>query len=68
MINLSKMTAPQLKAFQLAQKMGLEPAKEHVKTLLSLAHEPLEAEPNAENSHAFQYWGDVMDELNEMEE
>lgn len=27
-----------------------------------------EAEPNAENSHAFNYWGDVMDELNEMVE
>lgn len=55
-----------LKAFQLLQKMGLEPAIEHVKKLLSLAHETLEAEPNAENSHAFNYWGDVMDELNEM--
>ncbi len=60
--------AANLKAFQLSQKMGLEPAIEQVKKLLSLAHETLEAEPNAENSHAFNYWGDVMDELNEMVE
>lgn len=60
------MTKAKLKAFQLSQKMGLEQAKEHVKKLLSLAHETLEAEPTAQNSHNFNYWGDVMDELNEM--
>ncbi len=62
------MTKAKLKAFQLSQKMGIESAIEHVKKLLSLAHETLEAEPTIENSHAFQYWGDVMDELNEMVE
>jgi selenocysteine lyase/cysteine desulfurase len=55
--------ATNLKAFQMAQKMGLETAKEHVKKLMQIAHETLENEPNVENSCAFKYWCNVSDEL-----
>jgi hypothetical protein len=52
-----------LKAFQMAQKMGLQPAKDHVKKLVQIAHETLEEEPSIENSNVFNYWCKVEDEL-----
>ena len=55
--------AANLKAFQMAQKMGLQPAKDHVKTLMQLAHETLESEPTVENTQIFNWWCAVSDEL-----
>ena len=47
--------AANLKAFQMAQKMGLQPAKDHVKKLVQIAHETLEEQHSIENSSAFNY-------------
>jgi hypothetical protein len=55
-----------LKAFQIKQEHK-DNAIEHVKKLLSLAYETLEINPTIENSHNFNYWGDVMDELYNLE-
>lgn len=55
--------AANLKAFQMAQKMGLQPAKDHVKKLVQIAHETLEEQHSIENSSAFNYWCKVSDEL-----
>ncbi len=52
-----------LKAFQMAQKMGLQPAKEHVKKLMQIAHETLEEQHSIKNSAIFNHWCKVSDEL-----
>ena len=56
------------KAFQMAQKMGLEPAKEHTKKLIQIAHETLESEPTIENSNIVSYWNSVFEQLNKIED
>lgn len=52
----------------MAQKMGLEPAKEHTKKLIQIAHETLESEPTIENSNIVSYWNSVFEQLNKIED
>jgi len=59
------MTA-QLKAYKLLADHGLVEAKFRCKKILAMVHEHLELEPNEANSSLFQFWGDVMDKLNEL--
>ncbi len=61
------MTEAKLKAKEMVDKIGIDMAKEKCKILITIYYKSLELNPTEANSHAFQYWGDVMDELNEME-
>jgi hypothetical protein len=61
------MTEAKLKAKEMVDAKGLESSKVTCKHLISVCHYLLQLDPTEANSHAFQYWGDVMDELNEME-
>lgn len=61
-----KMTEAKQKAKEMVEEMGLDTAKSKCKSLIQMSHYLLEADPTEANSNAFQYWGDVMDELNEM--
>jgi len=62
------MTEAKLKAKEMVDKDGLTTALNKCKVMLDIKYQLLELSPTEANSHAFQYWGDVMDELNEMEE
>jgi hypothetical protein len=50
----------------MVEELGLEKAKEQCKRFLYINYYSLQLDPTEANSHSFQYWGDVMDELNEM--
>lgn len=61
------MTEAKQKAKEMVDKWGVTTVKNRVKMILNIRYEFLQLDPTEANSHAFQYWGDVMDELNEME-
>lgn len=60
------MTNAKRKAIQLHESFG-DGAIDHVKQMLEISHKALQLEPSAENSHNFNFWGDVMDELYNLE-
>ena len=62
------MTEAKLKAKEMVDEWGLDMAIIKCKCCLSLSHQLLEVNPTEANSHAFQYWGDVMDELNDIKQ
>ncbi len=59
------MTA-QLKAHQMVENHGLVEAINRCKKILAMVHEHLELDPTEANSSLFQFWGEVMDKLNEL--
>ena len=64
-----EMTEAKQKAKEMADRLGLDKAKLKCKDMLATYHYLIINEPSdlaQSNSNAFQYWGDVMDELNEM--
>ena len=61
------MTEAKQKAKEMVEEHGVITALNKCKEILSLAYMTLHVNPTEANSHAFQYWGDVMDELNEMD-
>ena len=60
------MTEAKQKAKEMVEEWGVTEAKRRVKMILDIRYKSLQLDPTEANSHAFQYWGDVMDELNEM--
>lgn len=56
------MLEAKLKANQLHESFG-DGAIDHVKHILEISYKALQLEPSIENSHNFNFWGDVMDEL-----
>ena len=61
------MTESKLKAKEMVDMLGLDKAKEQCKELIDISYKCISFLDSEAYSHAFQYWGDVMDELNEME-
>lgn len=60
------MTEAKQKAKEMVEEFGLEDAKFRCKSILETSYQMTQRYPTEANSHAFQFWGDVMDELNEM--
>ena len=60
------MTEAKLKAKEMVEDYGLITALNKCKVMLDIQYKSLELEPTEAKSHAFQYWGDIMDELNDM--
>ena len=61
------MTEAKQKAKEMVEEYGVITALNKCKVMLDVQYKSLQLDPTEANSHAFQYWGDVMDELNEMD-